>query len=215
MNGGDSPITPLFGPYLQERRVIDLVAMDEVVPHALKALILQRRVFGRLPQLDLGQTLGLGEGSRREDDREAIGRELVPRRHIGFRDREVARARGGAQIGGNLGAANLRREYEETGGEEWRACRHDGLREKRALELAPIFGMRESNRLGGSEMERYCCPCAQAPTRPFRARINGTRDAQFYFAGAFRGSSAGFTYVSWNGPSPSTWIIVTPRATAK
>jgi len=59
----------------------------------LKALILQRRVFGRLPQLDLGQTLGLGEGSRREDDREAIGRELVPRRRIGFRDREVARAR--------------------------------------------------------------------------------------------------------------------------
>src|SRR2546426_7303492 len=90
--------------------------MDEVVPHALKALILQRRVFGRLPQLDLGQTLGLGEGSRREDDREAIGRELVPRRRIGFRDREVARARGGAQIGGDPSAADWREAQGQGGG---------------------------------------------------------------------------------------------------
>ena len=58
--------------------------MNERSPHALPPFILQLGGLARPLLLDLIEALLFGEQSRGKDDREAVGREFVPRRGIGF-----------------------------------------------------------------------------------------------------------------------------------
>ena len=64
-------------------------ATPTVLPQTVTGAVI--RALARLLSLDLIKALLLGEQSRGKDDREAVGRELVPGRGIGFRGRDVPR----------------------------------------------------------------------------------------------------------------------------